>query len=747
MTVLWPRLEEGFRTKVIPPETTRIRATIAGVSQGTKAIRRIIDINRGSSPRESRVEELPAGDYVVLAQAFNERNEVLADGGNKAVVQANRTTRAEIELIPIRDQETVAVVPEAVPSSVTSMEGVPGFMNPVKPSALPTPAFTPDPVASTVPKKPSRDFIPRVERRPIPTPTPLPTPLPPTGDIGIVINPVDGTSYTMGSVIPIEVGLKNAYGAERMAWFDGNNKLGEISWQPAEEKKDIRVIAVRDAKGNLLSAIDTTNKSLRDIVLTAKVYDGGDTVLAEETAVLKIRNLDAAPTPIPPPPPPNIVTSTPLNVTSSDFTSGVPITFGGTGLDQITSLTVNGISTTISAQTASSITVAPTGNVPSGIAASNYKVDVVSSYATGAATSKLYVGPMFFTMGGLHNTNAHADGAGSIARFDNPHDITILNGELYMTERVNRDVRKATGCGPNAFNHVQCNWTTLAGNHLVPAGFANGIGNAAIFHSPLGIDTDGVDIFVADAGNFCIRRINPTTGNTTTYTGSCTATGAVNGTLATSTFALVSGLEYVTSVPGALPPGTPGFVVTENIQRTVRRITATGVTLGFQTPFFPFPTNVKQPYAISVQDDGNARFLNEDDGRVHGALGGLTFFSNTIMGTGNGDNPGAIGTVLGTGIAAKFNAPRGIWTDRNGPGVGDDVIYYADTANHKIKTTTGTGVDVTYFAGDPTKSGTLTNGPLADLHCQNPYGGHAATVGGKKWIAYTCDGKVGIIKF
>jgi len=47
--------------------------------------------------------------------------------------------------------------------------------------------------------------------------------------------------------------------------------------------------------------------------------------------------------------------------------------------------------------------------------------------------------------------------------------------------------------------------TTLAGTGSIR--FANGTGTSASFYNPIGITTDGTNLYVADYGNHLIRKI------------------------------------------------------------------------------------------------------------------------------------------------------------------------------------------------------------------------------------------------
>ena len=91
-----------------------------------------------------------------------------------------------------------------------------------------------------------------------------------------------------------------------------------------------------------------------------------------------------------------------------------------------------------------------------------------------------------------------ADRTGSEASFYNPNGITLLGTNLYVADFTNQIVRKiviSTGVV-----------TTVAGSAGV-AGSADGSGAAAGFSFPIGITTDGTNLYVGDAYNRIIRKI------------------------------------------------------------------------------------------------------------------------------------------------------------------------------------------------------------------------------------------------
>ena len=105
---------------------------------------------------------------------------------------------------------------------------------------------------------------------------------------------------------------------------------------------------------------------------------------------------------------------------------------------------------------------------------------------------------MYSVIAGLSGTSGYLDGTGTAARFNVPAGITVdTNGNLYITETVNNKIRKITAAGVV---------TTIAGGN---AGFADGIGGAALFDAPIAITGDFANnaVYVADFNNSKIRKI------------------------------------------------------------------------------------------------------------------------------------------------------------------------------------------------------------------------------------------------
>jgi sugar lactone lactonase YvrE len=117
------------------------------------------------------------------------------------------------------------------------------------------------------------------------------------------------------------------------------------------------------------------------------------------------------------------------------------------------------------------------------------------------------------------------DGPRLQARFRGPSSIVFdSKGNAFVSDRINHRIRKIDLSGLVS---------TFAGSD---AGFQDGIGSDAKFHSPIGMCIDPQDnLYVADFENYRIRKITPA-AEVSTYAGTGQA-GADNGFRTSATFA------------------------------------------------------------------------------------------------------------------------------------------------------------------------------------------------------------------
>ncbi|MGI4734415.1 MAG: hypothetical protein ACRYG7_04470 [Janthinobacterium lividum] len=127
----------------------------------------------------------------------------------------------------------------------------------------------------------------------------------------------------------------------------------------------------------------------------------------------------------------------------------------------------------------------------------------------------------------------HADGPGPTALFYWPSDVAIgPDGTLYVADTENHCIRKITPSG-----HV----TTLAGAARVE-GYADGPSRTARFRRPVSLAVDAAGaVYVADAWNYCLRRIAPD-GQVSTLAGAPGQEGNADGAGSSARFGRLGGL-------------------------------------------------------------------------------------------------------------------------------------------------------------------------------------------------------------
>ena len=281
------------------------------------------------------------------------------------------------------------------------------------------------------------------------------------------------------------------------------------------------------------------------------------------------------------------------------------------------------------------------------------------------------------TLAGSLGVSGSKDGTGSAAQFNSPAGLAVDGGgNVYVSDQGNSTIRKITPAGVV---------TTLAGT-AGQSGHADGTGGAASFATPgnVAVDSSG-NVYVADQLNHTIRKITPQ-GVVTTFAGTATVAGSIDGTGTGARF----------NNPYGIAVDAAGNVyVADTYNCTIRKITSAGVsstlagTAGIiggkdgtgPAAQFNFPTGV------AVDGSGNvyvSDILNYTIRKVTPA-GVVTTLAGDVLLAGFSD---------GTGAAAEFNYPYDIAVDANGN------LYVADFYNFTVRKITPPNV-VTTLAGSP----------------------------------------------
>lgn len=243
--------------------------------------------------------------------------------------------------------------------------------------------------------------------------------------------------------------------------------------------------------------------------------------------------------------------------------------------------------------------------------------------------------------------------------------------------------------------------STYAGTGL--AGLSNGWIDTCSFNHPFGICFDkDYNIYMADAGNNCIRKINTSTGIVTTLAGTGVA-GWRDGASDSAMFQ--SPIDVCADDSG-------NIYVSDFANQCIREISYTGMvstiagshtaTAGYldgsaDTALFQYPRGICRDFTgnLYIGDSWNHRIRKIS---TNGAVS--TYAGGGIIGV------GTVGTLIdASDTSARFYVPCGLSIDTFGN------IYVADAYNHRIRK-----IDVNRMVTTVAGSGPIgmNNGGFAD---------------------------------
>ena len=213
----------------------------------------------------------------------------------------------------------------------------------------------------------------------------------------------------------------------------------------------------------------------------------------------------------------------------------------------------------------------------------------------------------------------------------------------------------------------------------------DGVGATARFFGPVGITTDGTNLYISDTDKQTIRKVVIATGATSTVAGSSGVAGASDGTGPAASF----NFTYAMICYGA------NLFVTDVGNGALRWI----VTTTDAVTTLPLGTPSIYPYGIT--SDGSNFYISEGNTiatepgntirKIDISTGAMTVLAgSTLKG----------GSVDGSGTAALFLGPRGLATDQT-------YLYVADTGNNtvrKIEIASGVVTTLAGSAGSPGSS-------------------------------------------
>lgn len=278
-------------------------------------------------------------------------------------------------------------------------------------------------------------------------------------------------------------------------------------------------------------------------------------------------------------------------------------------------------------------------------------------------------------------------GAAISAQLRLPSDIYLdPSGVKYIADANNHCIRKVMANGIIS---------TVAGTGGT-SGFSGdgGLATAARLNQPGAVCLDGSgNMYIADATNHRIRKVDGATGIITTIAGTGTATYTGDGGLAT---AATINFPYGIALDNA-----GNIYISESSSSVIRKIT---VSTGIITTYAGTGTSgstgdggaataarLNFPRDICIDASNNLYIADRVSNKVR-KITAATGIITTIAGTGTAGSTGDGGAAT----AARLRSPFGVTLDALGN------IYIADATNNKIrKITASTGI-ISTFAGTGT---------------------------------------------
>lgn len=130
----------------------------------------------------------------------------------------------------------------------------------------------------------------------------------------------------------------------------------------------------------------------------------------------------------------------------------------------------------------------------------------------------------------------HVDALGTAARFNNLEGITTDGASLYAVDRYYQDIRKIdiATAAVSSFAGNYSNVTTTTSN--------DGTGTGATFYIPIGITTDGTNLYVIEYWGDVVRKVEIATATAMTLAGTSGISGTADGTGAAARFGSPQGI-------------------------------------------------------------------------------------------------------------------------------------------------------------------------------------------------------------
>ena len=295
-------------------------------------------------------------------------------------------------------------------------------------------------------------------------------------------------------------------------------------------------------------------------------------------------------------------------------------------------------------------------DVPTTLAPSNPKMGGAVQGVT------LILSSTVSTIAGSAKISGLTDGNVTASRFYHPADITTDGTNLYIADYLNNAIRMIDSAGVV---------TTLACTD-------QDSGAVIIFNHPTGITTDGIKLYVVDSGSNTIRFIDIASKKVTTIGSTSAVAGSVDSTVKTD-------VRFNQPI-GITTDGVNLYVADSgnNTVRRIVISTAAVTTLAGASGSGGYTDSTDGKGATArfnlparITTDGAKLYLTDFNNRLIRKIDILTGSVTTIAGS-TGPLESDEGTADGIGTAAHFYQPNGITSDGTN-------LYVTDSYQNTIR--------------------------------------------------------------
>jgi len=327
--------------------------------------------------------------------------------------------------------------------------------------------------------------------------------------------------------------------------------------------------------------------------------------------------------------------TTPTYVTTPDYTfsssEAGTITYGGSCSSSTTSATTDNNTITLdplSAGTYSDCTITVTDTAGNAVTMNMSSFNVIEQMGGSIQGKELSLTDNVTTFVGSERSIS----CGALYKFRYPFDITTDGTNLYVVDTDCHTIKQIVIDNGTA--------TILAGTGS--SGSAdNDTGTAASFKEPKGITTDGTNLYVADSFNHLIRQIGIDNRSVTTLAGTVGSSGSANGVGTSASFYFPMGIT--TDGTNLYVADKDNDLIRQIVISTKAVTTLAGGGSGVGTDGTGTTASFNSPTGITT--DGTNLYVAEHDNHKIRKIVISTKAVTTLAGTGTGGNTNGAGSV------------------------------------------------------------------------------------------------------